>query len=82
MFMNILIRLCIFSRNYHNIDSVETRRRYKADFYKQYQEYLRLHKFIEEHMKQFTELEERLKNETQGSEEYNVSVHLLLMNFS
>lgn len=79
--MYFIIRLHIFSRNYPNIDSVETRSRYKADFNKQYQEYLRLHNFIEEHMKQFTELEERLKNETQGSEEYHVSVHLFLQNF-
>ncbi|KAK3870404.1 hypothetical protein Pcinc_012676 [Petrolisthes cinctipes] len=60
-----------YLKNYCNIDSVETRSQYKADFNKQYEEYLRLHNFIEEHMKQFTELEERLKSETQGSEEYN-----------
>ena len=53
--------------------SADQRSRYKADFNRQYQEYLKLHSFIEERTRPFTDLDEQLKNETIGSEEYNVS---------
>ncbi|XP_071550671.1 RNA polymerase II elongation factor ELL2 isoform X2 [Panulirus ornatus] len=61
-----------YQRNYTTIVSVEQRSRYKADFNRQYQEYLELHGFIKERTRPFVNLDERLKNETLGSDEYNV----------
>lgn len=55
--------------------SAEQRSRYKAEFNRQYQEYLRLHSFIEERSKAFTDLEEQLKNEPLDSDEYKVSIY-------
>ncbi|KAK8727748.1 hypothetical protein OTU49_009445, partial [Cherax quadricarinatus] len=60
-----------YQKNYSTIVSVEQRSRYKADFNEQYQEYLELHGFIQERTQPFSNLEERLKNETHGSVEYN-----------
>ncbi|XP_045131756.1 RNA polymerase II elongation factor ELL-like isoform X2 [Portunus trituberculatus] len=60
-----------YLRNYTSIVSSDQRSRYKADFNRQYQEYLKLHSFIEERTRPFTDLEEQLRNETHGSEEYN-----------
>lgn len=60
-----------YLRNYSSIVSADQRSRYKADFNRQYQEYLRLHSFIEERTKPFTDLDEQLRNETIGSDEYN-----------
>nr|XP_045614848.1 RNA polymerase II elongation factor Ell-like isoform X2 [Procambarus clarkii] len=60
-----------YQKNYTTIVSVEQRSQYKADFNKQYQEYLLLHGFIQERTQPFTNLEERLRNETLGSDEYN-----------
>lgn len=78
----------LFFRNYTTIVSADQRSRYKADFNHQYQEYLKLHSFIEERSRSFTDLEEMLRSEPLGSDEYNVSIldqsivhHLLLMNF-
>lgn len=62
----------LFFRTYTEIVSSDQRSRYKADFNEQYQEYLRLHSYIEERTRPFSDLDERLRNETIGSEEYNV----------
>ncbi|XP_042870953.1 RNA polymerase II elongation factor ELL-like [Penaeus japonicus] len=62
-----------YLRTYTAIVSSDQRSQYKADFNEQYQEYLRLHSYIEERTRPFSDLDERLKNETIGSEEYNVS---------
>ncbi|KAG7158733.1 RNA polymerase II elongation factor Ell-like, partial [Homarus americanus] len=60
-----------YQTSYTAIVSVEQRSRYKADFNRQYQEYLLLHRFIEERTRPFSNLDERLKNEAHGSDEYN-----------
>nr|XP_027219039.1 RNA polymerase II elongation factor ELL-like [Penaeus vannamei] len=60
-----------YLRTYTEIVSSDQRSRYKADFNEQYQEYLRLHSYIEERTRPFSDLDERLRNETIGSEEYN-----------
>lgn len=66
--------LLSYFRNYTTIVSASQRTRYKAEFNRQYQEYLKLHSFIEERSRSFTELEEQLNNEVVGSDEYNVSI--------
>lgn len=66
--------LLLYFRNYTTIVSASQRTRYKAEFNRQYQEYLKLHSFIEERSRSFTELEEQLNNEVVGSDEYNVSI--------
>ena len=60
-----------YIRSYTAIVSSDQRSRYKADFNEQYQEYMKLHGFIEERTRPFGDLDERLKNETVGSDEYN-----------
>lgn len=70
-----------YLRNYTTIVSADQRSRYKAEFNRQYQEYLKLHSFNEERSRSFTDLEEQLKNEPRGSDEYNTIRARILMQY-
>lgn len=52
----------------------EGRQKLKNEFSRDYQEYLKLHRIVEEVARRFEELERRLRNFTEGSEEWTVSV--------
>lgn len=71
MYMMYLIN-CF--RYYTTISSSEQRRRYKAEFNADYEEYRRLHAQVANVSKRFTQLQERLKQEEASGnwEEYEV----------
>lgn len=58
---------------YTTIKSGEQRRRYKSDFNADYNEYRDLHAVVERVSKRFAQLEERLRQEDESSQEYKVS---------
>ncbi|KAK7069776.1 hypothetical protein SK128_022774, partial [Halocaridina rubra] len=60
-----------YLRNYTVIVSPEQRSKYKADFNREYDEYQELHTYIEERTSFFKELDDKLKNETVGTDSYN-----------
>jgi hypothetical protein len=63
---------CIF-RKYGKIVNNEQRAQYKKDFYIEYEEYRRLHRYIENVATKFSELEIRLNTKVEGSDDWNVS---------
>ncbi|NXT28756.1 ELL factor, partial [Syrrhaptes paradoxus] len=60
------------SRKYAAISSSEQRQSYKNDFNAEYNEYRDLHARIERITRRFTQLDAKLKQLLQGSEEYKV----------
>ena len=60
------------SRKYTVIGSPEQRQRYKNDFNAEYSEYRGLHARIESITRQFTVLDNELKQLQQGTEKYKV----------
>ncbi|MGY6517017.1 hypothetical protein ACXIU3_24200, partial [Vibrio parahaemolyticus] len=62
------------NRKYIQITNEEQRAKYKADFYHEYEEYRRLHRYIEDVANKFSELGIRLNTKTEGSEEWSVSL--------
>lgn len=62
----------LFYSEYTPIQSLEQRRRYKADFNADYAEYRELHGVVEKVSRRFAELKERLKQEDQSSPRYKV----------
>lgn len=67
----------IYSK-YATIETDEQRSRYKDDFNTEYPLYRDLHAVIEKVSKKFAHLEERLRSEKRGSEEYQVGYHNLV----
>lgn len=67
-----------FFRKYTKILSYDQRTRYKNDFNAQYQEYLSLHSRIEKIKLKFISLNNHLQNCDEGSEQYMVSLFLVL----
>lgn len=69
-------------REYKPIESDEQRCRYKDEFNVDYPVYRDLHAVIEKVSKKFAQLEERLREEARGSEEYQVlqNSHIHLLN--
>lgn len=59
-------------RKYPAISSSEQRQSYKNDFNAEYNEYRSLHARIEQITRRFTQLDEQLRQLSQGSEEYEV----------
>jgi RNA polymerase II elongation factor ELL len=49
----------------------EQRAQYKKDFYIEYEEYRRLHRYIENVAAKFSELEIRLNTKVEGSDDWN-----------
>lgn len=66
-----------FYREYTTIKSVEQRRQYKSDFNADYAEYRDLHAVVEKVSRRFVQLEERLKQEEESSQNYKVSLTTL-----
>ncbi len=56
----------------------EQRAQYKKDFYIEYEEYRRLHRYIENVATKFSELEIRLNTKVEGSDDWNVSHSTIL----
>jgi RNA polymerase II elongation factor ELL len=54
------------------IVNAEQRRLYKAEFNKNYSLYQRYHKYLEGVSRKFTQLEDKLKQEQEGSENWKV----------
>jgi RNA polymerase II elongation factor ELL len=50
---------------------LEQRAQYKRDFYIEYEEYRRLHRYIENVATKFSELEIRLNTKVEGSDDWN-----------
>ncbi|NXS03878.1 ELL factor, partial [Oxylabes madagascariensis] len=63
-------------RKYAAISSSEQRQSYKNDFNAEYNEYRDLHARIERITRRFTQLDAKLKQLLQGSEEYKVETGL------
>ncbi|NWX59177.1 ELL factor, partial [Promerops cafer] len=63
-------------RKYAAISSSEQRQSYKNDFNAEYSEYRDLHARIERITRRFTQLDAKLKQLLQGSEEYKVEPEL------
>lgn len=62
-----------YTQLYQRIVSCEQRSRYKEEFNSQYNEYRDLHKIIDRVSKRFAQLEEELRQECEGSSEWQVS---------
>lgn len=65
------------SRKYAAISSSEQRQSYKNDFNAEYNEYRDLHARIERITRRFTQLDAKLKQLLQGSEEYKVETEII-----
>ena len=65
-------------RKYTKIVNLEQRAQYKRDFYIEYEEYRRLHRYIENVATKFSELEIRLNTKVEGSDDWNVSLILII----
>jgi Occludin homology domain len=64
---------------YKPICSAAERQQYKRDFGKEYNEYLHLHKKTEQRLLIFNELGKSLKQHSDGSPEYEVSIFIMLI---
>lgn len=62
-----------YTQLYQRIVSCEQRSRYKEEFNSQYNEYRDLHKIIDRVSKRFAQLEEELRQECEGTSEWQVS---------
>lgn len=56
---------------YVKISNNEQRAQYKKDFYIEYEEYRKLHRFIDKVASKFSDLETRLNTKVEGSDEWN-----------
>lgn len=76
LFLMAIIQFIFNCSEYTPIQSIEQRRRYKADFNADYAEYRELHGVVEKVSRRFAELKERLKQEDQSSPRYKVRINL------
>ena len=65
-----------YTLQYKPIVSCEQRSRYKEDFNSQYNEYRDLHKAIDKVSKRFAQLEEELRQQDEGTKDWQVSLSL------
>lgn len=57
---------------YHQIRTVDQRNKYKQEFNQEYEEYRNLHKNVEKVTRKFADLEVRMRQTPQGTEEFEV----------
>ena len=71
-----------YTLQYKPIVSCEQRSRYKEDFNSQYNEYRDLHKAIDKVSKRFAQLEEKLRQQHEGTSAWQVGQFSMIFAFS
>jgi len=70
--LNLVMRDFYFSK-YQHISSLDQRNMYKQEFNLEYEEYRNLHKNVEKVTQKFANLEVKMRQAQQGTEEFEVS---------